>query len=160
MALYWGGILHESLSDGSKLAVSNIGSVVLYDFNNATGTISNPYTIPPNPNPNEAYYGVEFSPDSKQLYYDHIGSFSSGITGIIYQVNLTVASPSPVNIGFIPAVPFGSYPCGALQLSPNNQMILIAKPGAASLAAIVDPNIGGTGNFVLNMVNLAARLIF
>ncbi len=148
------GYYMKASPDGSKLAVSNIVSVVLYDFNNATGTISNPYTIPPNPN--EAYYGVEFSPDSKQLYYDHIGGFSSGITGIIYQVNLTVASPSPVNIGFIPAVPFGSYPCGALQLSPNNQMILIAKPGAASLAAIVDPNVGGTGNFVLSMVNLAA----
>ncbi|WP_417355671.1 T9SS type B sorting domain-containing protein [Flavobacterium sp.] len=97
------------------------GTVYLYDFNNATGVVSNPISLVENKNP----YGIEFSPQSKKLYV----SFDTG--GTIIQFNLE-------NNGTI-----SSYETNAegkaLQLAPNGK-IYIAQLGNDSLGVINDPD--------------------
>jgi len=53
--------------DGSKLALALLSDYIfeIYDFDNATGVISNPQTLP---DYSGGPYGVEFSPDSRMLY--------------------------------------------------------------------------------------------
>ncbi len=54
--------------DGSKLASANIGSgLYVYDFDLATGIVSNALELPINTGSNKPY-GVEFSPNNQLLY--------------------------------------------------------------------------------------------
>lgn len=55
--------------DGTKIAVANdvLQFVELFDFDNETGVVSNPITLATGPQ-NQSY-GLEFSADSKKLYY-------------------------------------------------------------------------------------------
>ncbi|WP_088342320.1 T9SS type B sorting domain-containing protein [Robiginitalea sediminis] len=61
--------------DGSRVAISHTvlepgyqGVLMLYDFDMATGRLSNPIPMPAT----HLYYGVEFSPDSSKLYASSI----------------------------------------------------------------------------------------
>ena len=58
--------------DGTKIACANVGSgLYLFDFDTATGQVSNPQFIQINANPQnktQRPYGVEFSPNSQLLY--------------------------------------------------------------------------------------------
>ncbi|SDX27391.1 gliding motility-associated C-terminal domain-containing protein [Lutibacter oricola] len=56
--------------------VRNTGKVLLYDFNNSTGTISNPTNVISGINP----YGLAFSARSKRLYISSNNYDSDGIT--------------------------------------------------------------------------------
>ncbi|NLP56587.1 T9SS type B sorting domain-containing protein [Lutibacter sp. B1] len=63
--------------DGTKIVIAHSanyngidkipGAVILYDFNDSTGIITNPQTLPLNTQGNYPY-GIEFSPNSKKLY--------------------------------------------------------------------------------------------
>lgn len=55
--------------DGTKLATANFnsGTVQLFDFDNATGIVSNPITL--SNGSTQFIHGVEFSADSKKLYF-------------------------------------------------------------------------------------------
>ena len=118
--------------DGLKLAIANYGDneILVYPFNKSTGVItigglSSISTL------TTANYGLEFSPNSKVLYYSDIFS------GPIYQVDLTGTLISN-NVGNI------TSNTGALQLGTDNR-IYIAKAFQNSLAAILNPDILGTG---------------
>src|SRR6185369_7563446 len=60
-----------------------------FDFDNATGVISNCVSI--QTNPNLCYYGVSFSPDNSKLY---IACWLNG--NGIYQFDLNAGSPAAV----------------------------------------------------------------
>ncbi|MEE1898916.1 T9SS type B sorting domain-containing protein [Flavobacterium rakeshii] len=97
------------------------GAVYLYDFNNATGVVSNPIALVNEGNP----YGIEFSPQSKKLYV----TFES-----IYNTKqFDLESNGTIN----------SYEINAsgkaLQLAPNGK-IYIAQLGSDSLGVINDPD--------------------
>ncbi|SHI84930.1 hypothetical protein SAMN02745146_1692 [Hymenobacter daecheongensis DSM 21074] len=100
--------------DGSKLAISKRDSnFELYDFDNATGQLSNRIALP------QFYrsYGVEFSADGSKLY----GSTLNG--NQIYQFNLAAGNEaaiaaSAVSIGT--SVGYGY--AGALQRGPDNKI--------------------------------------
>jgi len=135
---------------GDKIALANYGNdslsiedVTVFDFDNVTGTISNPlggffdYF---------SAYGIEFSPNCAFLYYSVIGDFGSPqAEGQVYQVDLSLDSFSPTLIGTIPNINESDnqdYACGALQISPEaSQRIFLSKPGEFELAVIERPNL-------------------
>ncbi|PCH74998.1 MAG: hypothetical protein COB98_09560 [Flavobacteriaceae bacterium] len=118
--------------DGLKLAIANYSNnnILVYPFNKTTGVVNlgGLLTI----NTSSPNYGVEFSPNSKLLYYSKFSGSSP-----IYQVDLT-GSLTPTVVGNINST------SGALQLGRDNK-IYIAKHNQNSLAAILNPNIIGAG---------------
>jgi len=136
--------------NGQRLAVANGEKVLVYPFDNATGVInigglvniSLPtqldYIVP-------FAYGVEFSPNSNLLYY---GTLSQAASGHIFQVDLTVSSPTSTLVGTIPNGG-GRYVIGALQLGVDNR-IYFAKDMENTLGAILNPDTIGLGCNVVN----------
>jgi hypothetical protein len=135
--------------DGSKVAASiqYMDNIELADFDNSTGTFSNTITWPSTYN---WTYGVEFSPDSKILYFDKYGGGSA-----LYQVDLLAGTATDImNSTTMISIPNTSF-CGALQLGPDGK-IYLAKYGTNSIGAVEDPNVLGTGcNYNDNAVSLS-----
>ena len=129
-------------------------NVLVYPFNNTTGLvdISGLELI----TTKEAVYGVEFSPDSKVLYYSTISPSDGTGKGYVYQVDLNL--PSPLLVGTFDNKG-GHYAIGALQIGIDNR-IYIAKSGENSLGAIENPNVLGIGCTVTNdFITLADNAI-
>ena len=143
--------------NGKKLAVCFYSYtpnpiVELYDFDNATGQVSNPITIPMNISVGSgAYYyayGCSFSPDNTKIYVTTSGEFlntnnilqydlSSGVASTIISSVVTIASTTPVEL----------Y---ALQIGPDGKIYVNydAYAGADSLGVINSPNnLGAACNF-------------
>src|SRR5262245_18136261 len=102
--------------DGKRVAASiqYMDNIELIDFNKNTGEFSNPVTWPSTYN---WTYGVEFSPDSKILYFDKYGGGS-----VLYQVDLLAGSATDViNSTTVISIPGTSF-CGALQLGPDGKI--------------------------------------
>ncbi len=139
--------------DGTKIALchrqngnqqggfsNNTGSVRLYDFDNATGILSNQINLFPNSGP----YGLEFSPDSSKLYVSSSNS--------VWQFDLTAANIA----GSINSVYNGSDFIGALQLGPDGRIYAANTIDYQSLDVINDPNELGAGcDYVQNGIQLA-----
>lgn len=142
--------------DGKKLAValegtSGPGRCELLDFNANTGTVSAPitFTFEAGSTP----YGVEFSPDSKKLYFGLYG------TQRIVQVNLDAGSPANI-ITSAQTVATPASQFGALQLGPDGK-IYIANMLAMSLSTINNPNaLGAACNFAENSTPLGGFFTF
>lgn len=138
----WGYL--RSSPDGSRLAIAtgmNIGTVLVYPFDNTTGAIdtTNGITIPrPDTaanNPIEGSYGVEFSPDSNLLYF---ADLTSQKNGNIFQVDLNAATPSALQIATVPRLG-QRYAVAALQLGPDGN-IYFARDQSTILGVIQSPN--------------------
>lgn len=138
--------------DGSKVAASiqYMDNIELADFDNSTGTFSNAITWPSTYN---WTYGVEFSPDSKILYFDKYGGGS-----VLYQVDLLAGTATDIiNSTTMISVPNTSF-CGALQLGPDGK-IYLAQYGTSFIGAVNDPNVLGTGcNYMDNVVSLSGSV--
>jgi gliding motility-associated-like protein len=132
--------------NGKRLALGvqqSFPILEIYDFNNATGQVTNPITIT---YPTYGAYGIAFSPDNSKLYA------TIGGTGFLYQYDLSsniadtiIASQTIISGGVF-------YPnrIGALQLSTNGK-IYVSITDSLRLAVINNPNnIGSTCNFQLN----------
>ncbi|WP_196888305.1 T9SS type B sorting domain-containing protein [Aureivirga sp. CE67] len=130
--------------DGSRLAIAHFGdastlnadangSVYLYDFDNATGTVSNPTLISNADSP----YGIEFSPDSTKLYTS-VGKNSDGKGGsILYQYDLE-NSNTETELYQDNVNRFG----GALQLALD-QKIYYSIRRRENISVINNPNVAG-----------------
>lgn len=104
--------------DGSKLAVALYvqGKLEIFDFNNATGLVSNPVSFPaiyPN------LYGVEFSASGKVLYFTSDSN--------LYQVDMQAGSSAGIiasaqKVGSADPGPFNAGYMGALQLALNGKI--------------------------------------
>ena len=124
--------------DGSKIAVARnfeLLEVQLFDFNAATGEVSNPLTLIElvfDPSMGSITpYGIEFSPNSKLLY-------TAQTPGNIFQFNLDAGSPTDIiNSQFIINSEVEVY--GALQLA-TDQKIYVAKFLSEHLDVIGNPN--------------------
>ncbi|MBL7930615.1 MAG: gliding motility-associated C-terminal domain-containing protein [Bacteroidia bacterium] len=123
------------------LAICDLESFELYNFDAATGVVSNSLVLGNN---FPAAYSVEFSPDEKNLYGTRWAAPE------LYQWNLCAGSgPGIVNSMMVvgTASPNTSGLAG-LQLGPDNK-IYIARSGAGVLGRIDNPNVTGTAcNFV------------
>ncbi len=128
--------------DGTKLAKAIFDSdhsSLLYDFDAATGIISNETIL----NTYVHSYGVSFSPDSKILYAH------SRIEGL-FQYDVT--SPNPINTEVFIDPAIGVY---ALQLGPDDK-IYGSRFEESQLAVIHQPNVmgnSGTPNACIFMLN-------
>jgi hypothetical protein len=121
---YAGGYMKVS-PNGDKIALNILGAhtTQIFDFNPATGTVSNPMTL--STSRNQAY-GLEFSPDASKLYttaWEHNNILQ-------YDLSLgdeTSIAASETEIG-VSAVSGGSNysGLGALQLGPDGR-IYVAK---------------------------------
>ena len=156
--------------DGSMLAVANApqNSLIIYPFDNTTGAINitgqRMTSTPTAPaGIQRRVYGVEFSSNSKVLYFGNLSATTGSAasqTGHIFQVDLTPAAlPGPVlvgsvpNAGFIPNIGV-HYAIGALQRGIDGR-IYIAKSGENKLAAILNPDVLGVGcTFTDNYITL------
>ena len=126
--------------DGTKLAVANgrgLAEVQLFDFDAATGIVSNPSTLMDLDN--ETYqtpYGIEFSPNSKVLY---VSVHNDGI----YQYNLEAGSETAI-VNSKQKINAEVKVYGALQLATNGK-IYVAVEHSTFLDVINKPNELGVG---------------
>ncbi len=136
--------------NGEVLAKANAGmkNVEIFDFNNATGIVSNARLITGilgEP------YGIEFSPDNKLLYVsswkDHVGKY-------LLQYDLEAGNIDDI-IASQYIVATGTE--GALQIAPDNR-IYVAMNNSGSLSRINQPNkIGVDCDFEYAIVSLGGR---
>ena len=137
--------------DGSRLALAfNFfpapfnGKVEIFDFDNATGVVSNPlaFSLPANNFSN--VYGVEFSPDGTKLYISRPAArridqynLSAGSSADIWN-SRTVIGSSAAMFGSLQLGPDGKIYCAlSITQDPNN---LIGNP---FIGAINNPNVLG-----------------
>lgn len=114
----------KSSPNGKMIAVAHVqnstsasstdenGIVMLYDFDNLTGSVANPVIISQNAMP----YGIEFSQKSRKLYVSYDNNISS-LFGGVHQYDLLSASipASGVQVG-------STNQSGTLQLAPNGKI--------------------------------------
>lgn len=150
--------------DGTKLGVAHFGfatqrgedgpgKVFLYDFDDATGVVSNPIEL----YDGDAPYGIEFSPDSSKMYTSvTLGPAGDGPM-LILQYNLLSpdirASQATIHMSTIFTAP-------AMQLGPDNKIYTSQLNfedffSGKYLSIIENPNADATlVNFITNGVFL------
>lgn len=145
--------------DGKRLAIAvqsdSIPMVEVFDFNNATGVVSNPITISYY-GVNHGAYGVSFSPDNTKLYVSVSGINDS--TTAIYQYDLNAGTPAAIVASQTQLAQIKMYKIGlnsyanqfgALQLGPDGKIYISMSKD--TLSYISNPNVTGSGcGFVLN----------
>lgn len=110
----------------TNLPIRNSGKVLLYDFNNLTGEITNPTTILSGTNP----YGLEFSSRTKKVYVTANNYTSDGIVegSSLYQYNLENSSiPSTKKV-----IEENTWIAGALQLAIDEKIYRAGYPSKVS----------------------------
>ncbi len=146
--------------DGTKLISCNYKvNVELFDFNAATGIISNPKLV----SNKFSNYGVEFSPSGNIAYIttgDEYALYSDyGLTLELIQYDLT-ASNIPNTATLLYSGPDRFSLIGALQLAPNGK-IYMANFVKNYLSILNNPDVLGTGcNFQLKAVLLGAGISY
>ncbi|GAA4763429.1 MULTISPECIES: T9SS type B sorting domain-containing protein [Flavobacterium] len=131
--------------NGSKLAICNLMQAELFDFDTASGLVTNPKTL--FTTTIEGPYGAEFSPDNNILYITIPNPYKI----IQYDLNATNIASSAYEI-ILPNI----YP-GALQLGPDSK-IYIAQMFKTKLGVINNPNTLGAGCSVqIDAVDLNGR---
>lgn len=133
--------------NGTKLALCHqfLYTAELFDFNNLSGTVSNPNILISNAG---QLYGLEFSPNSEVLYV------ASQITKNLYQFDLKAANVA-ASMQLIKTLP--NF-LGALQLGPDGK-IYIATYEQNKLSVITAPNILGSGcDLQINSIDLAGKI--
>ncbi|VXB36526.1 conserved exported hypothetical protein [Flavobacterium sp. 9AF] len=147
------GYLKVSPNGDKIINASYYGIVELFDFDSATGILSNQktvYNIPSSSN-----YGVEFSPSGNLAY---LTTGTSVATFKLLQFDLTSAN-IPATATLIHEVTNDiNHQIGALQLGPDGKLYC-TNFDYDYLSVINNPNTLGVGcNFVANGVNLNGRL--
>ena len=152
------GIIHNGYHgylkftpDGTKigLAVGETNNIELFDFDRATGVVSNPITFPTIYN---YPYGVEFSPDNSKFYICESGV---GPTCGIYQFDMLAGSPAAIIAsGTLVSSTQFQY-MGPLQLGPDGK-IYCARYQTNYVGCINDPNASG---MACNYVDTAVYLM-
>jgi gliding motility-associated-like protein len=155
------GEIHVNFSDAiGYLKISNNGKKIvstceighkkseLFDFDNATGIISNPITLS-----TDGAYGAEFSDDNKKLYLSSYSTFKLSQFDISSNNTTTIINSKIILADEINTEERG----GALQRGPDNK-IYIARSLKSFLGVINNPNQAGLlCQYVPNGINLNGR---
>ena len=159
--------------DGTKIAIAHQGDVklLIYDFDDATGIISNEIGIPLN-SPNNKPYGVEFSPSGKRLYvhasndYWNQGDPSqnnipTNHTSTLYQIDLENTDVTSAAARTI--LDNRNLYRGALQLAPDGKIYRALSStyniGLSKLGVINNPEeLGVLSNYQHEAIDLGGRL--
>lgn len=157
------GIVHQSTRKTNEPnpkggIVRNTGKVVVYDFDNLTGEISNPIIVMSGKNP----YGIEFSPKTKKMYitdtdYDNGGIF---LGSTLYQFNLE-SSNIPTSKVKIEST---NYTAGALQLAIDEKIYVSGysiPPGYSMHLSVIDkPELTGNAcNFKFKQITFDSKKV-
>lgn len=127
---------------GNKVALGIEGMNIwqLFDFDNASGYLSNPITF--DYTSNNDCYGVEFSFDEHYLY----GSERWGYD--LHQWDISLSTPPAILASHQIVATLGDANGGALQLGPDAK-IYLARNGTKYLGRINTPGLAGTAcNYV------------
>lgn len=154
----------KASQDGNRLAAAvDFNLFEVYDFNTATGKVSNAIPIPTSVL--HWCYGVEFSPDGKLLY----GSKAAAgrfVPTEVYQFDLEAGTPAQITasatlVGIVPVTDATTSlltSAGALQLGPDGR-IYLARLYSEYLGVITRPDVRGTNcRYVPDEVHLGTRL--
>ncbi|PMD93713.1 PKD domain-containing protein [Siphonobacter sp. BAB-5405] len=165
------GIPHESkyqgegqikfASSGGKMGVVIPGGekhrnyAEIYTFNDSTGAITPPpITLDLGPAPPSAY-GIEFSPDGKQVYVSLRGNDST--ESILYQYDISNTDSTIIASTRI-EVARSEKEFGALQYAPDGKIYMAVK-GSQYLGVITPPSADSTDvEFELDGFNLGGKL--
>lgn len=137
--------------DGTKIAMANFTNTFhLYDFDAATGIVSNQVIVPINIG-GFGSYGIEFSPNSQLVYVaDHRGQ------NRVFQYDITLATPTLISASVVPLTA-NTMALGGIQLGPDNK-IYVARENNGFLGVINHPDVIGTGcDYVAEGVHLAGK---
>jgi hypothetical protein len=132
-----------------------------FQFNASSGTLSNKINFPTDSLTNYTPFSLEFSPNSKMLYFPLIQG--GGYRNVIQQFNLSVFTQTAVSASvysfFDSSVPLCFCGIGHAQLAVNGK-IYIARAGGFidTLHVIHNPNAAGAAcNFQYNAIGLNSR---
>lgn len=135
--------------DGKRLAVAifGLGVVEILDFDDRTGVVSNPISIPLPAEP----YGLSFSPDNTKLYI-------SCQPNSLFQLDLSSGDPTTIRASrFLVANDEDtriSDPYGALQLAPDGK-IYHSRVQIRWLSAIRNPNgLGAACDYISQAIDM------
>ena len=152
--------------DGSKLALAGhaTNDVELYQFDNASGTLSNRiaidnYFTTPIGSLFNVTYGLEFSSDSSKLYASNtVYQSLFNTTSSVHQFDLTNYNGTAILNSGLKVTPDEAVPMDALQLAIDGK-IYIARYDQSFLSTLDNPNVLGLGSgYVQNGVSLNGRL--
>ncbi len=121
--------------DGKKLASVNNHSLIgfdAFDFDNATGKLSNPLSINVSQE-NSQFYGLEFSPDSRKLY------LSDPSIGKLFRYDISKWDIDSIRSSEQLISDDRALPLYGLQLAPNGK-IYCSTPQSYALSVINQPN--------------------
>lgn len=143
--------------DGKKIIQTNVKGraevnptneyAQLFDFNDATGQLSNPRTIPLL---NDGYYfGAEISPDSKMLY------IVNALKNTIHQFDISSGDITAIMASKqVLPVPLSEGSLTGIALGPDQKLYLTT--GGSSLHVINNPNLAGAScGLVFDQLELA-----
>lgn len=150
----------KASSDGTKLALAqwSAGSFVeLLDFDDATGTISNPIRLD-----NVFYdgaqngaYGIEFSPNTQLLYVSDI-NFTPFVESRIHQFDITFGNQADI-INSDVILYEGPNTLGAIQLAVDEKLY-VSNTGLSFIDVIEFPNeIGTAASYMNEVIDLQGR---
>ena len=152
LAVAWTYI--HTITGGNAYGYANIE---IFDFDNSTGIISNPYLIQYGSSGNEypSTYGVAFSP-SGQFLYNTLHRSLPCCARIVDQYDLTASDilNSRITIG----VNSGTEAYGTIQAGPDGKLYLAKTNGSTFLAVINQPDQPGIAcDFVNNGASLGSK---
>ncbi|WP_191860268.1 T9SS type B sorting domain-containing protein [Hanstruepera ponticola] len=124
----------------------------VFDFDAATGILSNPITLSNYTSDDIGPYGCEFSPDSNLLYVTEIDR--ENVNSKIHQYDLTQPTEAAILNSALVIAEQPDEELGALQQALDGR-IYVAVQGGETLAVISNPNeIGSASNYDFNGVYL------
>lgn len=136
--------------NGQKIALAasnGLNLLEIFDFDKATGIVSNPMSLyKPNSN-NSAIYGVEFSPNNSVLYANGLSSFGP-LYAFLAQYDLSSGNLSTINSSMLEifTTSIGTMGGKGLQLGPDNKIYMVSTAyPSINLSVVNNPNVSGTG---------------
>jgi len=143
----------KSSSLNNKIGVAYYGAssltsfFELYDFDNATGVVSNAFQF--SPGTTYSVYSCAFSPDGSKFYGAEWGPN-------IYQYDMNAGSQAAI-LASQTAIGSPGSSVGAIQIAPDQKMYVTCE-GTPSISVINNPNaLGLACNFQLNVVPLGGN---
>jgi gliding motility-associated-like protein len=134
--------------DGSRVAYATLvpSEIHLFDFDHVTGVLSNPKIIDATAFKGSSLYGLEFSPDSKQLYVTKHDVDYLNLPGYLYQLDLSFTNANEIlNSAIIVGNNKPPSDMRGLQLT-NDGRIMVCKNLSNFYGIIHEPNKRGTAS--------------
>lgn len=153
------GAAHDAMGqltispDGTKVinALTCQDKFELFDFNVATGALSNSISIT---GTGGNAWGTAFSADSKRIYTDAI----FGTSVLQYDINTYTQAAILASQYTVAMVSSPGYNFGYMELGPDNKLY-IAKPGNVAMSVVNSPTVLGAGcNFSIAGQSLGVKI--